>query len=80
MLLWGFWEWAHWLGKDAALVDKNWEMTAAGERVSELLLKKWRTETTVKTDAEGRFSFDGFYGDYEITFGGKTHKVSHRKN
>ncbi len=32
-----------------------------------LINKKWHTAETVSTDSEGLASFDGFYGDYEIT-------------
>lgn len=67
VMLWGFWEKRHWLGKDAALVDANWNLLPAGERVRKLLLDEWRTAATGRTDGSGRMRFRGFYGDYEVT-------------
>ncbi len=38
----------------------------AYERLKDLITKKWHTEETLVTDSEGRASFRGFYGAYEI--------------
>jgi len=67
VLLWGFWAKAHWLGPDAALVDKDWKVLPAGERISKLILQEWRTNRDATTDAEGNVSFRGFYGSYAVT-------------
>ncbi len=67
ILLWGFWEKAHWLGKDAALVDKDWKVLEPGRRLAQLLLETWRTTAQPETNAEGVAKFRGFYGTYEIT-------------
>jgi GH35 family endo-1,4-beta-xylanase len=67
IMLWGFWEKRHWLGKDAALVDAQWNLLPAGERVRKLLLDEWRTRADGRSDSAGRFVFRGFHGDYEVT-------------
>lgn len=66
IMLWGFWENRHWLGKDAALVDAQWNLLPAGERVRRLVLDEWRTRVAGNSDDAGRFGFRGFYGDYEV--------------
>ena len=38
----------------------------AYERLKELIQKRWHTEATLTTDSEGKASFRGFYGAYEI--------------
>lgn len=42
--------------------------------IKNLIEKKWHTDAEVKTNANGKSVFKGFYGDYniEITAGGKT--------
>ncbi len=62
--LWGFWEKAHWRGRDAALVDRDWNLLPAGERLQELLMQRWRTNVQAVTDADGSIVFRGFYGTY----------------
>jgi GH35 family endo-1,4-beta-xylanase len=66
VLMWGFWAGAHWLGADAAIVDANWAVNAAGQRYTNLL-QEWTTVTNGVTDANGRFSLRGFRGDYDVT-------------
>jgi hypothetical protein len=65
-MLWGFWEKRHWLGKDAALVDAQWNLLPAGERIRRLVQEEWRTRTGGRADDSGRFRFRGFQGDYEV--------------
>lgn len=46
--------------------------------VKNLLQKKWHTEESGVTDADGTFSFRGFYGDYDVeieTADGTVHKA-----
>ena len=66
VLLWGFWAGRHWMGPQAALVDRNWKVNAAGRRVARLLLEDWRTNVEVTTGASGLAKFRGFFGTYEI--------------
>ncbi len=70
-LMWGFWEGAHWLPQ-AAMLRKDWSARSNLAVWRELVLKRWWTDVTVTTDAEGRASLRGFKGDYEITSGAAT--------
>jgi len=67
IMLWGFWEKAHWLGRDAALVSADWKLLPAGQRLHKILLEEWRTTTTATADTAGAAKFRGFFGTYEIT-------------
>ena len=42
--------------------------------IKNLIKNKWHTETDIISDADGKASFKGFYGEYEaeIIFNGKT--------
>lgn len=66
ILMWGFWAKSHWRGPDAALVDEDWTVNAAGRRYL-ALLEEWSTQTEGETDADGVFAFRGFHGDYELS-------------
>jgi GH35 family endo-1,4-beta-xylanase len=76
IMLWGFWEKRHFLGDRAALVDKDWKLTPAGERVTQLLLREWRTKLTGVTDGAGKLQFRGFHGTYQVQAGGVTGTVT----
>lgn len=67
IMLWGFWEGSHWLGRDAALVDREWNLLPAGARIRDLLLHRWRTHVTIGADDAGILAFRGFYGTYTIS-------------
>jgi hypothetical protein len=43
--------------------------------LEEWIGQKWRTEATLKTDAEGRVSWRGFPGWYEVKVAGATKPV-----
>jgi GH35 family endo-1,4-beta-xylanase len=64
--MWGFWADAHWRGPDAALVDSDWTINAAGQKYLDLI-EEWTTETSDVADSNGEMSFRGFHGDYLIT-------------
>ncbi|PVD25620.1 hypothetical protein C0Q70_13279 [Pomacea canaliculata] len=69
ILLWGFWDQAHYAGEKAALVrGDNLELTAAGRRVLHLLEEEWMTdETFTPTSSNSQHTVRGFHGDYEVT-------------
>jgi GH35 family endo-1,4-beta-xylanase len=52
-LLWGFWEGSHWK-PEAASWNKDWSIRKRGEVLEEWIGSRWRTEVTLKTDANGR--------------------------
>lgn len=66
VLMWGFWAGSHWRGSNAAIVNLDWSLNAAGRRYQSLLAE-WTTQTNGVTDAGGGFSFRGYHGDYDIT-------------
>ncbi len=78
-LIWGFWAGAI-TEKDLAttLVDKDWNHTPAG-RTFERLMAGWDTDVTVNVSADGTISFNGYFGDYELTAAGRTIPLAVRK-
>ncbi len=65
-LFWGFWAGAHWRGADAALVNQDFTLNAAG-REYQTLRQQWSTTVSGTADSQGRMNFRGFHGDYEVT-------------
>jgi GH35 family endo-1,4-beta-xylanase len=71
-IVWGFrmpWLWEK--ADVGALLDADWTPTPAGERFLSLL-SKWDTDLSVNADAGAKVHFTGYFGDYELTAGGKT--------
>jgi GH35 family endo-1,4-beta-xylanase len=66
MVMWGFWEGAHWKPK-TALWRKDWSEKPAAKVWRGLVCGQWRTDVTLKTDAQGRAKLRGFFGRYELT-------------
>jgi GH35 family endo-1,4-beta-xylanase len=66
MVMWGFWEGAHWK-PDTALWRKDWTEKPAAKVWRDLVCGQWRTDVTLKTDAKGRAKLRGFYGRYDVT-------------
>jgi GH35 family endo-1,4-beta-xylanase len=67
IMLWGFGAKTHWMGPDAALMDADGTLNAAGSRISHLLRKEWSTRGDGVTGADGCLAFRGFYGSYAVT-------------
>jgi endo-1,4-beta-xylanase len=63
-LLWGFWEGSHWK-PEAASWSKDWSIRKRGEVLEEWIGRKWHTEVTLQTDANGSVKWRGFPGWYE---------------
>jgi hypothetical protein len=72
-LWWGFWEGSHW-EPTAASWKKDWTILKRGEVMEEWLGKRWRTEVTLTTDANGRVQWRGFPGHYDITLAGNPNR------
>lgn len=66
VLMWGFWAGSHWLGSNAAIVNLNWTLNAAGTRYQSLLAE-WTTITNGASGAGGAYDFRGYHGNYDIT-------------
>ncbi len=65
ILMWGFWAGAHFVGSDAALVDLDWTVNAAGERYLELR-EAWSTNLTASTGPDGRLETRVFLGKHRV--------------
>lgn len=68
ILMWGFWEGAHWRPK-AALWEKDWTPTPAANAYRKLVFEEWWTSTEGKAGDDGAFPVSAFYGTYLITAG-----------
>src|SRR5206468_2129952 len=64
---------------------KTWTITPAGKKWQDQLgiqdwdgnaANGWNTQLTASTDSSGKISFNGYYGDYVLTAGGKTYNLS----
>ncbi|MDD4736487.1 MAG: endo-1,4-beta-xylanase [Kiritimatiellae bacterium] len=66
ILMWGFWASNHWRGADAAIVNGDWTLNAAGRKYEDLL-DDWTTRTNGTTDSAGTYAVSGFHGGYEIS-------------
>lgn len=84
ILMWGFWENDHWRGADAALMNADFSLNAAGLRY-EALRQEWRTHELGISDGNGAYAFNGYYGNYQVTLTGpggvsEVHSVSLAKS
>jgi len=66
ILTWGFWENSHWR-PNAAYYRSDWSITPAGQAWLDLVMKKWWTNASLETGADGTARTRGFLGSYEIT-------------
>jgi GH35 family endo-1,4-beta-xylanase len=66
LVLWGFGAKTHWMGPQAALMDADNTVNAAGKRVGGLLSVEWTTRGTTTTDNSGAAAWRGFYGVYTV--------------
>ncbi len=64
-VMWGFWEGAHWK-PETALWKKDWSEKPNAKIWREWVCGKWKTDATVKTDAQGKADVAGFFGRYEV--------------
>ncbi|MDB6120651.1 MAG: hypothetical protein JWO08_4432 [Verrucomicrobiaceae bacterium] len=73
-VMWGFWEGSHWK-PETALWRKDWSPKPAAEVWKHWVTETWRTDETLKTDAEGKASVRGFFGRYDVTVNGEVQPV-----
>ncbi len=66
ILMWGFWEGAHWI-PNAALWRRDWKIKPSGKMWMDLVTREWWTDQTVKTGADGTTTLRGFQGHYMAT-------------
>lgn len=56
----------------AGLIDGDYREKLAYKEIDRLINHEWRTDVTLTTDRDGKVSFRGFNGEYEVLFDGKT--------
>jgi GH35 family endo-1,4-beta-xylanase len=64
-MLWGFWEGSHWKPQ-AASWNRDWTIRKRGQAFVDLVSRQWHTELTLTTDKNGKISWRGFPGWYEV--------------
>lgn len=65
--LWGWWAGNHGKGPDAAIVNNDFTLNAAGQRYLDLL-DEWTTSFVSSTGRGGVVDARGFHGTYEVSF------------
>jgi hypothetical protein len=66
IMIWGFWESAHWR-PNAAMYHSDWSPRPIAGVWKDLIFKQWWTDQHASTDAMGKAKIRGFLGDYDIT-------------
>ena len=79
ILMWGFWEGAHWR-PGAALWKKDWTPTPAAKVYRNLVFDEWWTSADRKAGPDGVFTVRAFYGTYLVTAGDAEIMVTFSKN
>ena len=64
--IWGFWSGFHWL-HNAPIFNEDWTLKESGRQYIDLVYNKWWTRENGYTDADGKYSIRGYYGDYDIS-------------
>jgi GH35 family endo-1,4-beta-xylanase len=64
--MWGFWDGDHWLG-NGPLFSRDWTLKPSGEVWQKLIRQTWRTVASGKSDVNGIFKINAFYGTYKVT-------------
>lgn len=77
VIFWGIWERDHWLAEQGGhMVNADWSPRPAWTEYLKLVNQTWRTNASLKTNAQGAASFRGFYGAYRVTATVNGKKVS----
>ena len=70
ILMWGFWEGAHWI-PHAALWKRDWTPTKAAKAYRHLVYEKWWTKFEGTADEQGICEVPVFFGRHEVAVDGK---------
>src|SRR5207249_1964508 len=65
IMVWGFWEGAHWR-PNAAMYRKDWTPRPIASVWKDLIYKQWWTDQHASTNDRGVAKSRGFLGDYEV--------------
>lgn len=76
ILMWGFWENAHWVPQ-AAIFDDKFQPKLAAKVYQELVFNQWWTRSQGTTNLQGKFSTRAFFGKYQVTLKGQNWSETH---
>ncbi len=66
-IYWGFWDGANFMAF-SPFFDADWNLKPAGKQYIDLVYNKWWTrDAKATTDANGKATIRGYYGDYDVT-------------
>ncbi|MBW4449453.1 MAG: endo-1,4-beta-xylanase [Spirirestis rafaelensis WJT71-NPBG6] len=65
ILMWGFWQQAHWEPK-AALYTKDWQLLPAAQAYQDLVYNNWWTKINTVTNKAGEVRIRAFFGKYRL--------------
>jgi endo-1,4-beta-xylanase len=65
-VMWGFWDGAHWHHK-APLFNQDWSPKPAAKVWEDLVLNRWRSRLSGRSDGRGRFASEAHLGDYRFS-------------
>jgi endo-1,4-beta-xylanase len=75
IMMWGFWEGANWIAV-SSLYKRDWTPTPAAEAYQNLIYKEWWTRESAKSDGDGNYSTQAFFGKYKVTVNGNSKEIS----
>ena len=75
ILMWGFWEGANWIPV-SSLYRRDWSPMPAAAAYKNLIFNEWWTKGSGKTDQNGEYSVNAFYGKYRVTINGESKEVN----
>ncbi|HVT74701.1 MAG TPA: endo-1,4-beta-xylanase [Lacunisphaera sp.] len=78
ILMWGFWEGADWIPA-SALYRRDWSPTPSALAYRDLVFRQWWTNWEGQAGSDGRCVVPAFFGQYEVTIGGRTTTTSLRQ-
>ncbi|MFO8006321.1 MAG: endo-1,4-beta-xylanase [Candidatus Brocadiia bacterium] len=79
VLMWGFWEGAHWR-PEAALWKKDFSPTPAARAYRRLVFDKWWTRWEGETGPDGLCTVPAFHGRHLVEVGGEAREVKLRRS
>jgi GH35 family endo-1,4-beta-xylanase len=74
ILMWGFWEGAHWRPQ-AALWRRDFTLTPAGEAFRRLVFEEWWTDDATVAGQDGQAEVTAFFGTHTVTVNGEARRV-----
>lgn len=64
--LWALWDGSSWLNQ-GGIITRDWQPKPAYRELDSLINREWRTRVSGRTGSDGKYSFRGFHGGYQVT-------------